>query len=57
MKTVWLNGAIGGRVDVGGEVDTAVSFCVENGRISRIYAIRNPHKLSRLDAAAALTRS
>jgi RNA polymerase sigma-70 factor, ECF subfamily len=55
-KAVWLNGSPGGRIDIGGEVDTAVSLAVENGRITRIYAIRNPHKLARLDAAAALTR-
>jgi len=34
-----------------------VSLSVENGRISRIYVIANPHKLARLDGAAALTRS
>ena len=35
----------------------AVSLTVENGRITRIYAIRNPHKLAGLDGIAALTRS
>jgi hypothetical protein len=34
-----------------------VSVSVENGRITRIYAIANPHKLARLDEVAALTRS
>jgi len=34
-----------------------VSLSVENGRITGIYAIRNPHKLARLDGVAALTRS
>jgi RNA polymerase sigma-70 factor (ECF subfamily) len=34
-----------------------VSVTVEHGRITRIYAIRNPHKLARLDGVAALTRS
>ena len=38
-------------------LDTAVSLAVENGRITRIYAIRNPHKLARLDGVAALTRT
>ncbi len=56
LTPVWLNGSRGGRIDIGGEVDTAVSLAVENGRITRIYAVRNPHKLARLDAAAALTR-
>jgi hypothetical protein len=34
-----------------------VSLAVENGRITRIYAIRNPQKLARLDGDAALTRT
>ena len=57
VKDVWLNGSPGCRVEIGGEVDTAVSLSVENGRITRIFAIRNPHKLARLDGVAALTRS
>jgi RNA polymerase sigma-70 factor (TIGR02957 family) len=55
--TVSLNGALGALIDIGGEIDTAVSLVVENGRITHIYAIRNPHKLARLDAVAALTRT
>jgi hypothetical protein len=54
---VWLNGSPAIRLDIGGQVDTAVSLAVENGRITRIYAIRNPHKLARLDGVAALSRS
>jgi RNA polymerase sigma-70 factor (ECF subfamily) len=54
---VWINGSPGGRIDIGGELNTAVSLSVENGRITRIYAIRNPHKLARLDGVATLTRS
>jgi RNA polymerase sigma-70 factor (TIGR02957 family) len=56
-RTVWLNGSPAARIDIGGQVDTAVSLAVENGRITRIYAIRNPHKLARLDGVAALTRT
>jgi len=56
-KAVWLNGSPAGRIDIGGEVDTALSLAVENGRITRIYAIRNPHKLARLGGVAALTRT
>ena len=56
-KAVWLNGSPAARIDIGGEVNTAASFSVETGRITRIYAIRNPHKLARLDRAAALTRT
>ena len=56
-KAVWLNGSPAFRIDIGGELDTAVSVAVQNGRIARIYAIRNPHKLARLDGVAALTRT
>jgi RNA polymerase sigma-70 factor (ECF subfamily) len=56
-KAVWLNGSPAIRLDIGGHVDTAVSLVVENGRITRIYAIRNPHKLARLHGVAALTRT
>ncbi len=54
---VLLNGALGLRIvgTVDG-ADTAISFVVEDGRISRIYAIRNPAKLSRIDAEATLSR-
>ena len=53
---VWLNGAPGARIDIDGEVAAAVSLTVENGRITRIYSIWNPHKLARLDTEAALAR-
>jgi RNA polymerase sigma-70 factor (ECF subfamily) len=56
VGTVWLNGALAGRIDLGGELDTAVTFVVEDGRIARIYAIRNPHKLGRLEEVAELRR-
>jgi RNA polymerase sigma-70 factor (ECF subfamily) len=54
---VLLNGAVGVRiVGAGDGADTAISFVVEDGRISRIYAIRNPAKLGRIDAHATLSR-
>jgi RNA polymerase sigma-70 factor (TIGR02957 family) len=56
MKALWLNGSPGVRIDIGGEV-AAVSLSVENGRITGIYVIANPHKLARLEGVAALTRS
>ena len=56
VGTVWLNGAPAVRIDLAGEIDTAVTFMVAEGRISRIYAIRNPHKLVRLDEEATLSR-
>ena len=56
VGTVWLNGALAVRIDLASEIDTAVTFAVEDGRIARIYAIRNPHKLARLDEEATLSR-
>jgi len=52
---VWLNGAPAGRIEIDGET-TAVSLVVENGRITRIYVMRNPQKLTRLDEPAELVR-
>jgi hypothetical protein len=51
----WLNRMPGVRLDLDGEV-TAVSLVVEDGRISRIYAIRNPQKLEGLGKVAELQR-
>jgi RNA polymerase sigma-70 factor (TIGR02957 family) len=56
VDTIWVNGAVGGRVVRDGELDTVISFVLEDGRISRMYAVRNPHKLTRLDEPAALAR-
>jgi RNA polymerase sigma-70 factor (ECF subfamily) len=56
VATVLLNGAVAARIDPAGELNTAVTFVVEDGRITRIYAIRNPHKLGRLEKAAELRR-
>jgi hypothetical protein len=52
-----LNGAVGARiVDTDDGYDTAISFVVEEGRISRIYAVRNPTKLGRIDVEALISR-
>ena len=56
VETSWFNGAPALRIDPDGELDTAVCLTVDGGRISRIYAIRNPHKLAGLDKVAALAR-
>jgi RNA polymerase sigma-70 factor (ECF subfamily) len=54
---VLLNGGVGARI-VGTDdgYDTAISFVVEQGRISRIYAVRNPAKLGRIDVEATISR-
>ncbi|MBC6463688.1 sigma-70 family RNA polymerase sigma factor, partial [Actinomadura sp. HBU206391] len=55
MTTVWLNGAPAGRIEVEGDL-AAVSLVVENGRVTRIYVVANPRKLTRLDEPAELAR-
>ncbi|MDR7253967.1 RNA polymerase sigma-70 factor (ECF subfamily) [Nocardioides sp. BE266] len=54
---VLLNGSPAARI-VGLEDghDTAITFLVEDGRISRIYAVRNPVKLGGIDVEATISR-
>jgi RNA polymerase sigma-70 factor (TIGR02957 family) len=56
LARLLINGALAVRIDPGGEFDTLLTFAIENDRISRIYAIRNPHKLARLQEVAELRR-
>jgi RNA polymerase sigma-70 factor, ECF subfamily len=54
---VLLNGAPGARiVGLDDGHDTAIAFTVEDGRISRIYAVRNPARLGMIEVEAALSR-
>jgi RNA polymerase sigma-70 factor (TIGR02957 family) len=53
--TVWLNGAPAGRIEIDGDL-TAMSLVVEDGRVARVYLVRNPRKLTRLDEPADLSR-
>ncbi|MER6953226.1 MULTISPECIES: RNA polymerase sigma-70 factor [unclassified Streptomyces] len=55
VSAVWLNGAPAGRIEEGGRL-AAVSLVVEHGRITRIHAVANPEKLTRLDEPAELAR-
>jgi DNA-binding Lrp family transcriptional regulator len=55
LSTVLINGAPGIRVDLP-DTSAAVSLEVQDGRISRIFGLVNPQKLTRLDAETALTR-
>ena len=56
ITTPLLNGAVAVWIDPAGEAKTAVTFLFEGGRITRICAIRNPHKLGRLAQVAELRR-
>ena len=53
--TARFNGMPGARFEVGGDV-TAMSLVINHGRISRIYAMRNPSKLGHLEEVAELRR-
>jgi RNA polymerase sigma-70 factor (TIGR02957 family) len=55
-RTVWLNGAPAGQIEIDGMATAAVSFVVEDGRIVRIYAMANPQKLMRLYKPTELAR-
>jgi RNA polymerase sigma-70 factor (ECF subfamily) len=56
ITTLLINGAVAARIDPAGKFNTALTFVVEDGRIARIYVIRNPHKLGRLEEVAELRR-
>jgi len=53
---MWLNGAPAMRLDLDGELDTVAGMVIEDGRITRIYAVRNPRKLARLGVETPLSR-
>jgi RNA polymerase sigma-70 factor (TIGR02957 family) len=53
--TARFNGMPSVRFEVGGAV-TAVSLVIKGDQITRIYAMRNPNKLGRLDEVAELRR-
>jgi RNA polymerase sigma-70 factor (ECF subfamily) len=50
----WLPEPLLTSPDVAGT--TIVSVVVEEGRVTQIFAMRNPHKLDRLDEEAELSR-
>jgi RNA polymerase sigma-70 factor (TIGR02957 family) len=56
VELMWLNGGPAMRVDIDAAIDTVAGLVVEDGRIARIYAVRNPQKLARLDRSAHLSR-
>jgi RNA polymerase sigma-70 factor (ECF subfamily) len=56
VATLLLNGAVAARIQLAGEFNAVVTFVVEDGRISHVHAILNPHKLGRLDKVVELRR-
>ncbi len=55
LSLVWLNGAPAIQIDSDTQ-PAVVSLVVEDGRISRIFAIANPNKLTRLNGLVELSR-
>ncbi len=55
VELAWLNGAPAALIRAQGEL-TAISFGIEDGRITHLYVVRNPHKLTALDSEAVLSR-
>ena len=55
-RPMWLNGGPAMRIDLDTALDTVASLVIEDGRITRIYAIRNPHKLAGLHEEVRLSR-
>ncbi|SOD73047.1 RNA polymerase sigma-70 factor [Jatrophihabitans sp. GAS493] len=56
IEQLLLNGAPGARVLLDGTVDTVIGFEFQLGRISRVYAMRNPEKLHRMNELTRLSR-
>jgi len=56
IEPILLNGAPGARVLLDDAVDTVIGFAFEGGRISRVFAVRNPDKLRRLGQETPLSR-
>ncbi|HKY57408.1 MAG TPA: RNA polymerase sigma-70 factor [Aeromicrobium sp.] len=56
VEPVLVNGGPAARIDGGDKGETVISVAIEDGRITRIFAMRNPHKLARIDEAVDLRR-
>ena len=55
-SATWVNGEPGIRMELDGQLVGVVSVTIESGRVTRVYSIANPDKLSRLDVRTALSR-
>ncbi|ANN16361.1 RNA polymerase subunit sigma-24 [Amycolatopsis orientalis] len=56
LRPAQVNGHPALILRLGGEVDTVVAVRVDEGRITGLYAVRNPEKLSRMEQETALRR-
>jgi RNA polymerase sigma-70 factor (ECF subfamily) len=55
-EPVWVNGHLGLRLIWNGELDTVATVRIDDGLVTGLYFVRNPHKLARLDEEVALSR-
>ncbi|TDF92493.1 RNA polymerase sigma-70 factor [Arthrobacter terricola] len=53
---LWLNGSLGIRIDDETGGPSLISLVVEDGRIARIFAMRNPDKLGHMEEETRLAR-
>ena len=53
---LWLNGGLGIRIDDEAGGPSLISVVVEDGRIARIFAMRNPDKLGHVEEETRLAR-
>ena len=56
IALLWLNGGLGIRIDDEAGGPSLISLVVEDGRIARIFAMRNPDKLGYLEEETLLAR-
>lgn len=56
IALLWLNGGLGIRIDDEAGGPSLISLVVEDGRIARIFAMRNPDKLGHLVEETRLAR-
>ncbi|MBC2879473.1 MULTISPECIES: RNA polymerase sigma-70 factor [Streptomyces] len=56
LRPVWANGFPALVVRLAGAVDTVLAVRFDDGRVTGLYAVRNPEKLSRLERETAVTR-
>ncbi|MEZ7128936.1 hypothetical protein ACBR40_26700 [Nonomuraea sp. AD125B] len=52
-----INGSPGLLVGVNGEIDGVIAVRAENGHVTGVYHVRNPHKLSHLEQETTVTRT
>lgn len=56
LRPAQVNGEPALVVRLGGEIDTVIAMRVDDGRITGLYAVRNPEKLSHLERETTLRR-